>query len=65
MNEVCLAFNQLMNLHGSSAFAEASPLQRMWRDANTGSRHATFTSAVNYEVHGGALLGQPPITDLL
>ncbi|GLY64228.1 acyl-CoA dehydrogenase family protein [Amycolatopsis taiwanensis] len=65
MNEVCLAFNQLMNLHGSSAFAEVNPLQRMWRDANTGSRHATFATNVNYEVHGGALVGLPPITDLL
>ncbi|WP_033291784.1 acyl-CoA dehydrogenase family protein [Amycolatopsis jejuensis] len=63
--QVCLSFNQLMDLHGSSAFAEASPLQRMWRDANTGCRHATFASAVNYEVHGGSLLGLPPITELL
>ena len=65
MNQVLIAFHHLMTLHGTSAFAEVSPLQRMWRDANTGCRHAFFAPAVNYEVYGGSLVGTPSITDQL
>jgi hypothetical protein len=32
-------------------------LQQIWRDANTGGRHAGFNTAVGYEVFGKALLG--------
>lgn len=51
------AINLLMNAHGSGAFAESSPLQRLWRDSNTGSGHAVALPHVAIEVYGKALLG--------
>jgi len=36
-----------------------SPLQRIWRDANTAGRHAVADPLVNQEVDGKALLGIP------
>ena len=41
----------------SAGFAEASPLQRIWRDAAVASRHAVVLPAVGYELYGKALLG--------
>ncbi|CAL9355582.1 Flavin-dependent monooxygenase, oxygenase subunit HsaA [Streptomyces sp. enrichment culture] len=55
--QVLAAINSLLNVHGASAFAEASPLQRIWRDANTAARHAGLVPAVGYEVYGKSLLG--------
>jgi 3-hydroxy-9,10-secoandrosta-1,3,5(10)-triene-9,17-dione monooxygenase len=51
------ALNILMNVHGFGAFAEAERLQRLWRDANTGARHAGLNSAIGSEMYGKALLG--------
>jgi 3-hydroxy-9,10-secoandrosta-1,3,5(10)-triene-9,17-dione monooxygenase len=60
------AVDLLISAHGASAFAEASPLQRIWRDLNTASRHAVVNPSVNEEIYGKALLGvQPQITDLI
>lgn len=60
------AVDLLISAHGASAFAEASPLQRIWRDLNTASRHAVVSPSVNEEIYGKALLGiQPQITDLI
>ncbi len=44
---------------GASSFAQVSPLQRIWRDANTAGRHALAGPLVNQEVYGKALLGIP------
>jgi alkylation response protein AidB-like acyl-CoA dehydrogenase len=49
----------VMSANGASSFAEASPLQRMWRDANTAGRHAVALPAVNQELYGKALVGIP------
>jgi alkylation response protein AidB-like acyl-CoA dehydrogenase len=57
--QVLEAIQILLNVHGSGGFAEASPLQQIWRDANTGGRHAGFNAAVGYEVLGKVLLGVP------
>lgn len=57
VQQVLAAINSLLNVHGASAFAEASPLQRIWRDANTAARHAGLVPAVGYEVYGKSLLG--------
>jgi alkylation response protein AidB-like acyl-CoA dehydrogenase len=54
------ALDLLMTAHGTSAFAEVSPLQRIWRDLNVGSRHGGFGSRIPQEVYGKALLGLDP-----
>jgi alkylation response protein AidB-like acyl-CoA dehydrogenase len=59
------ALDKLLTLHGTSALAEFNPLQRWWRDANIGGRHAVADQMLNLEVYGGALLGAEPITPLV
>ncbi|HYP92263.1 MAG TPA: acyl-CoA dehydrogenase family protein [Mycobacterium sp.] len=51
------AINILVNVHGAGSFAESSPLQRYWRDANTAARHAGLYPVVGYEIFGKSLLG--------
>lgn len=51
------AIDSLVSVAGASAFAEASPIQRMWRDANVASRHAMLASGPDLENYGRALLG--------
>lgn len=51
------ALTILMNAHGAGGFADASPLQRIWRDSNVAARHAVVSPAIGYEVYGKALLG--------
>ncbi|QRP49105.1 hypothetical protein [Amycolatopsis sp. FDAARGOS 1241] len=53
-------------LHGTGGFADAHPLQRIWRDANFALTRAMVQPAVNYEIYGKALLGvQQNITAML
>ena len=60
------AVDLLVSAHGASSFADASKLQRIWRDAHVASRHAITGWAVNLEVYGKALLGvEPNITELI
>jgi 3-hydroxy-9,10-secoandrosta-1,3,5(10)-triene-9,17-dione monooxygenase len=47
----------LMYAHGSSAFMEQNPLQRIWRDIGMAGRHAGLLPTVGAEVYGRALLG--------
>jgi alkylation response protein AidB-like acyl-CoA dehydrogenase len=49
--------NMLMAAHGSGGFAESSPMQRWWRDANTAAGHAVAMPSVAGEIFGKALLG--------
>lgn len=51
------ALNLLMAAHGSGGFAESSPMQRWWRDANTAAGHAVGLPAVAMEIYGKSLLG--------
>ena len=51
------ALNMLIAAHGSGGFAESSPMQRWWRDANTAAGHAVGLPSVAMEIHGKALLG--------
>ena len=51
------AINMLMSAHGASSFAEVSPMQRIWRDSETASRHAVVSPEISSEVYGRALLG--------
>lgn len=51
------AMDLLLTVQGAGSFAEVSPLQRMWRDLETGSRHAVVNPAIAAEAYGRALLG--------
>ncbi|MET1028197.1 MAG: acyl-CoA dehydrogenase family protein [Dongiaceae bacterium] len=51
------AIRILCSVYGASAFAEANPLQRIWRDAEVASRHAMVNPDINAEIFGRALLG--------
>lgn len=53
------AVDLLMTAHGSSAFATVNPLQRIWRDIGTASRHAQLNVTVSDEIYGKALLNVP------
>jgi len=54
-HELVDAVNDLCWLHGTASFAENSLLGRMWRDINTGTRHASITAPMGYELHGNGL----------
>lgn len=58
LDNVTRAIDILLSAHGASSFAEANPLQRLWRDSAVAARHAVTLPAVNYEVYGKALLGR-------
>ncbi|MFD4668880.1 acyl-CoA dehydrogenase family protein [Lentzea sp. NPDC058450] len=51
------ALDVLLSVQGAGSFAEASPLQRIWRDQETASRHAVINPAISTELYGRALLG--------
>lgn len=51
------SINTLISAYGAGAFADANPLQRIWRDANTAARHALVLPPVCEEIYGKALLG--------
>ena len=51
------AISTLVSAHGAGSFAEANPLQRIWRDANTAARHAFVLPPVCEEIYGKILLG--------
>ncbi|MGY0499280.1 acyl-CoA dehydrogenase family protein [Nocardia sp. FBN12] len=51
------AVEVLLNVSGAGSFAQANPLQRIWRDLETGSRHAFISLNINEEIYGRALLG--------
>jgi alkylation response protein AidB-like acyl-CoA dehydrogenase len=57
--QVVEAINILLNVHGSAGFGDASPLQRIWQDANVAARHVSLLPGMSYEVYGKALLGLP------
>jgi hypothetical protein len=45
------------NQSWTGRFAEASPLRRIWQDANAGARHALINGSVSYEICSKALPG--------
>jgi 3-hydroxy-9,10-secoandrosta-1,3,5(10)-triene-9,17-dione monooxygenase len=60
------AVDMLVSAHGTSSLADASPLQRLWRDIHVASHHAITEWQVNLEIYGKALLGvEPNITPLI
>lgn len=60
------AVDLMLNVHGAGSFAEANPLQRVWRDLETCSRHAVVNPEISTELYGRALLGvEEQITALI
>ena len=60
------AVDLLLNVHGAGSFAEFNPLQRVWRDLETCSRHAVVNPEIGAELYGRALLGvEEQITALI
>jgi alkylation response protein AidB-like acyl-CoA dehydrogenase len=57
VEKITQAIDKLMFAHGSAGFADACPLQRIWRDAAVASRHAIVLPPIGYELFGKALLG--------
>jgi 3-hydroxy-9,10-secoandrosta-1,3,5(10)-triene-9,17-dione monooxygenase len=51
------AIDELVSIGGASGFADSSPLQRMWRDANIATRHALLATDPALEIYGRALIG--------
>ncbi|WP_374985025.1 acyl-CoA dehydrogenase family protein [Streptomyces fradiae] len=51
------AIGILLTAHGAGSFADASPLQRIWRDSGVGARHAILQPEMIKEMYGKALLG--------
>jgi alkylation response protein AidB-like acyl-CoA dehydrogenase len=51
------AVDALVSVAGASSFADANPIQRMWRDANVATRHAMLATGSDLEMCGRALLG--------
>jgi alkylation response protein AidB-like acyl-CoA dehydrogenase len=51
------AIRELVSAHGASSFADANPLQRIWRDSEVASRHAVGNPDISAEIYGRALLG--------
>lgn len=64
-HELVEAVNDLAWLNGASSFADFSPLGRLWRDVNTGTRHASIIPSMGYELHGDGLTGAEYITNKL
>jgi alkylation response protein AidB-like acyl-CoA dehydrogenase len=58
VEHVTRAIDILLSAHGAGSFADANPLQRIWRDSSVAARHAVVLPAVSYEVYGKALLGR-------
>ncbi len=58
VDNITRAIDILLSAHGAGSFAEANPLQRIWRDSAVAARHAIALPAVNFEVYGKALLGR-------
>jgi 3-hydroxy-9,10-secoandrosta-1,3,5(10)-triene-9,17-dione monooxygenase len=54
---VLVAIQILVNVHGAGSFAESSPMQQFWRDANTAARHTALNTIIRHKVYGKALLG--------
>ena len=60
------AIEKLINVYGTSSFAEGNPLQRIWRDSAICGRHAVADQLVGLELFGKALAGvDDPITPLV
>lgn len=56
-HQALVAIQIRVNVDGADSFAESSPMQQFWRDANTAARHTALNTIIRYKVYGKALLG--------
>lgn len=59
------AANDMAWLYGTALFAATNPVGRLWRDINTGTRHALVASPLGYEIGGAGLLNTEPPTPIV
>ncbi|WP_326836980.1 acyl-CoA dehydrogenase family protein [Amycolatopsis rhabdoformis] len=60
VKRACESVDRLVTAHGTSAFGEFSPMQRIWRDTGIATRHAAFNVRISQEIYAKALLGLDP-----
>jgi alkylation response protein AidB-like acyl-CoA dehydrogenase len=65
MRQLRRAGERLMEIAGPAAFAQTSPLQRLWRDLSVGTRHTALNTMLSNELYGRALLEQDSNLQLL
>ncbi|QDN93393.1 acyl-CoA dehydrogenase family protein [Streptomyces sp. RLB3-6] len=51
------AVRVVCSAQGSASFGESNPLQRIWRDVETGSSHSALDPNVSAEIYGKSLFG--------
>lgn len=51
------AINRCLSINGAFSFALVNPLQRIWRNSETASRHALVFPEMGAEVYGKVLFG--------
>lgn len=51
------AVDRLVSVNGAGTFALANPLQRIWRNLGTASRHGVVNPDLGREIYGRSLLG--------
>ena len=54
-SDITDALNTLIFACSAGSFAEASPMQRWWRDSNTAVRHAVVLPAIGVELYGNVV----------
>ncbi|CAM5257625.1 Acyl-CoA dehydrogenase [Streptomyces sp. MnatMP-M77] len=64
VREARQGLSKVMDLGGAGGFASANPLQRYFRDFETGSRHWTLNPFIALEDYGTALLGRAPLATI-
>jgi 3-hydroxy-9,10-secoandrosta-1,3,5(10)-triene-9,17-dione monooxygenase len=55
--QIRTAVDKLLDVGGAGRFAEASPMQRIWRDLGTAIRHPAFATEIDREQYAMMLLG--------
>lgn len=56
------AVDLLLNFGGAGSFATANPLQKIWRDIETATRHGYVNPDLAREIYAHALLGLDPVS---
>lgn len=49
----------LLNVSGASSFSRTNPVQRYWRDLETGAHHPLLSAELSQDIYGRALVGAP------
>jgi alkylation response protein AidB-like acyl-CoA dehydrogenase len=55
--QICLVVDKLLDVGGAGRFAQSSPVQRIWRDLGTATRHPALVTEIDRERYARLLLG--------